>query len=553
MTTIAPGNLMANGVTLSYGGDFDIVSGLHLNVPEGKVTAIVGPNGCGKSTLLRAMARLMRPRSGAVLLDGKAVHEQPTKEVAKRLGMLSQQPVLPEMVTVEDLVRRGRYPHQGMWQPPDQSDVVAVARAMMLAGVTDLRSRPVDELSGGQRQRAWLAMVLAQETLVLLLDEPTTYLDIAHSHETLALVRKLNREEGRTFVLVLHDINDAVRYSDHIVVMRDGRIVEEGEPETTASAALMEEVFEVSCDIVTRAGLCKWACVPRGRVASRTRATSDSASTVAIEKLSAGYGGKMVLDDVSIEFPSGKVSAIVGPNACGKSTLLKTIARLLPVSGGAANVNGRPVADRKRREFAQQVGLLSQGHGASPDATVEELVMSGRSPYLRWFRQWSRKDQEAVDRALDATGMTDLRWRQLAALSGGQRQRAWLAMSLAQDTQLLLLDEPTTFLDIGHQVELLDLVREMNHGEGRTVIMVLHDLSMACRYADYIVAMSEGQVVRAGAPGEIVDAELVRDVFGVESHVMPDPVSGCPLVLPVDEPAGVETDEKTLVGEPVLS
>ncbi|MFZ5823608.1 MAG: ABC transporter ATP-binding protein [Bacillota bacterium] len=233
----------------------------------------------------------------------------------------------------------------------------------------------------------------------------------------------------------------------------------------------------------------------------------------------------------SVAFPEGQVSAIIGPNACGKSTFLRSLARLLPVTAGSAWLGERPLAEGSQRAFAQRLGMLSQSPSAPPGTLVEDLVAAGRVPYQRWYRQWSREDQQAVDRALSATGLNDLRLRPVEALSGGQRQRVWLAMALAQETPVLLLDEPTTFLDIAHQVEVLDLIREINRTEGRTVIMVLHDLGQAARYADYLVAMKDGLVVRAGAPREVLSEGLVRELFGVASRVVPDPATGRPLVL----------------------
>ncbi len=523
--------LRASNVTISYNGALDIVSDLDFDVPQGQITSIIGPNGCGKSTLLRAMSRLMKPRLGSVLLDGQAIHQHSTREVAKMLGMLSQQLELPEMVTVEDLVRRGRYPHRSMWQPPGHDDQVAVDRAMLLAGVTDLRSRSVDELSGGQRQRAWIAMVLAQDTPMLLLDEPTTYLDIAHSREVLELAKRLNREDEKTVVMVLHDLNDAVRYSDHIVVMKDGEIVERGGPQEIANAELIRNVFGVECDIVKDAN--GWFCIPRSKNASIRNTTGGESDAVASESLTVGYGRVPVLKSVSVTFPDGKLSAVVGPNACGKSTLVKTIARLLKSSEGSTSVHGRPIFEGSHRDFAQRVGLLSQGAAIPTDIRVQELVMSGRFPYQRWYRQWSNEDQGEVDKALQSTHTEEFRWRSVATLSGGQRQRAWLAMALAQQTPVLMLDEPTTFLDIGHQIELLDLVSEMNCRSGLTAVMVLHDLSLACRYADYMVAMKDGRVAAAGAPEQIVSESMVREVFGVDCSVVTDEQTGRPLILPL--------------------
>ncbi|MGQ5694490.1 ABC transporter ATP-binding protein [Rhodococcus erythropolis] len=254
MTTIAqsadaPSRLVAQNLTLGY-GDRIIVDGLDLEIPTGVITTVIGPNGCGKSTLLRALGRLLKPKGGSVILDGKAISSMKTKEVARVLGMLPQTPVAPEGLTVADLVSRGRHPHQSwirQWSADDEGEV---AEALELTGVSDLADRPVDQLSGGQRQRAWISMALAQGTDILLLDEPTTYLDLAHSMEVLDLVDQLHEEMGRTVVMVLHDLNLAVRYSDHLIVMRDGAVVASGVPKDIISAELLLEVFGLEAAVI---------------------------------------------------------------------------------------------------------------------------------------------------------------------------------------------------------------------------------------------------------------------------------------------------------------
>lgn len=241
--------LVAEHVALGY-GDRPVVEDLTVQVPEGRVTVIVGANACGKSTLLRALARLLRPSGGTVLLDGRDLHRLPTREVARRLGILPQNPVAPEGITVVDLVARGRYPHQGWFRRWTEADEAALVRAMEATSTLELAGRAVDELSGGQRQRVWIAMALAQETEVLLLDEPTTYLDLAHQIDVLDLLTALNRQQGRTIVAVLHDLNQAFRYADHVVAMRAGSLVAAGPPAELATPALIEEVFGLRSRII---------------------------------------------------------------------------------------------------------------------------------------------------------------------------------------------------------------------------------------------------------------------------------------------------------------
>ena len=242
--------LVADDVTLAYGDDAPVVTELRLDVPDGAISCIVGPNGCGKSTLLRALARLMRPADGRVLLDGTAIHRRPTKEVARHVGLLPQSPTGPEGLRVDDLVSRGRFPHQKLFQQWSEQDEAAVARAMAVTHTDVLADRLVDELSGGQRQRVWIAMALAQETPLLLLDEPTTYLDIAHQLEVLDLLQRLNREDGTTIVMVLHDLNEAARYSDHLVAMSQGRIAASGPPADVVTEDTVRAVFGIDSRVV---------------------------------------------------------------------------------------------------------------------------------------------------------------------------------------------------------------------------------------------------------------------------------------------------------------
>jgi iron complex transport system ATP-binding protein len=242
--------LRATGLRLAYDSRV-VVEDLDLLVPPGRISAIVGANACGKSTLLRALARLLSPRAGTVTLDGRSVHGMPTRQVARELGILPQAPTAPDGLTVIDLVTRGRSPHQSWWRQWSTDDEAAVLAALRATELVDLADRPVDELSGGQRQRAWIAMAIAQETPILLLDEPTTFLDLAHQIDVLDLVVDLNRRENRTVVMVLHDLNQACRYADHVIAMKSGRIVAQGAPAEVITPATVEEVFDVNCQVAT--------------------------------------------------------------------------------------------------------------------------------------------------------------------------------------------------------------------------------------------------------------------------------------------------------------
>ncbi|HBH56817.1 MAG TPA: cobalamin/Fe(3+)-siderophore ABC transporter ATP-binding protein [Arthrobacter bacterium] len=256
-------------------------------------------------------------------------------------------------------------------------------------------------------------------------------------------------------------------------------------------------------------------------------------AVLSAQDLTLKYDQRCVVDGLTAEIPEGKVTMIVGANACGKSTLLRGLSRLLKPAAGTVTLDGKDIHARPARELARTLGLLPQ-HPAAPDGiAVRDLVGRGRYPHQGFFRSWSPDDDAAVQRALEATETLELAERNVDELSGGQRQRVWIAMALAQETDVLLLDEPTTYLDLAHQVEVLDLVTDLNRKRGTTVAIVLHDLNLAARYADHIIAMQAGGIVALGDPTTVVTEELVRSVFGLESRVIPDPVSGTPLIIPI--------------------
>ncbi|MET9211558.1 MULTISPECIES: ABC transporter ATP-binding protein [unclassified Nocardia] len=247
------------------------------------------------------------------------------------------------------------------------------------------------------------------------------------------------------------------------------------------------------------------------------------------DALTLTYGDRAIVTDATVDFPAGRFTVIVGRNGCGKSTLLRGLARLLPPSAGAVLLDGADLASQPARAVARRLGMLPQQPVAPDSITVGELVGRGRHPHQRWFRQWSAADETAVRAALTATDTLDLIDHTLDQLSGGQKQRVWLALAIAQEPEVMLLDEPTTFLDLAHQLDILDVLRNLLP---RTIIAVLHDLNLAARYADHLIAMKDGRVVAQGAPADIVHPDLVADVFGVTCAVIEDPMTGTPLVVP---------------------
>ncbi|NJO52907.1 MAG: ABC transporter ATP-binding protein [Leptolyngbyaceae cyanobacterium RM2_2_4] len=249
--------------------------------------------------------------------------------------------------------------------------------------------------------------------------------------------------------------------------------------------------------------------------------------------LSLGYGSHSIVGNLNLAISAGRITALVGPNGCGKSTLLKGLARLLKPLSGTVYLDGVAIAKRSTKDIAKRLGMLPQSPVAPEGLTVRELVAQGRYPHQSWFQQWSREDEQFTEQALAITGITELGARLLDSLSGGQRQRAWIAMALAQNTDVLLLDEPTTFLDLAHQIEILDLLYDLNQTQGRTIIMVLHDLNQACRYADDLVVMRRGQIYTQGSPDGVMTETMVSEVFGIASQIVSDPTTGTPMCVPV--------------------
>ncbi|UHS64262.1 ABC transporter ATP-binding protein [Agrobacterium vaccinii] len=267
------------------------------------------------------------------------------------------------------------------------------------------------------------------------------------------------------------------------------------------------------------------------RQPDRRLALTNHALTVT--NLSAGYGENLILEDLDLVVPEGKITVIVGANACGKSTLLRTMSRLLSPRRGHVLLDGKSIHSMPPKKLARTLGLLPQSPIAPEGITVADLVSRGRHPYQGILSRWSSADNDAVATALEATKTFELAERPVDELSGGQRQRVWIAMALAQQTDILLLDEPTTFLDISHQIEVLDLLVDLNHSRGTTIVMVLHDLNLAARYADHLVAMAKGRLHITGSPQDVLTQDHIREVFGLESRVIIDPTSGRPMMLPI--------------------
>jgi iron complex transport system ATP-binding protein len=253
-------------------------------------------------------------------------------------------------------------------------------------------------------------------------------------------------------------------------------------------------------------------------------------ASLSADKLTLKHGKVSIIDQLDVTLPEGKVTAIVGPNGCGKSTLLNGLSRVHTPSSGVVLLDGKDIHSLPSKEVARRLALLPQDTLAPDGITIEELIRFGRHPHQSLLKQWAMDDQEAIKYALHAADLEGLKDRLLDTLSGGQRQRAWIAMSIAQETPLLLLDEPTSALDLGHQIEVFELIRNLSR-QGKTLAMVVHDLPSACRYSDHIIAMKEGKILTQGSPKDIMTKELVRELYGVDCDLMPDPMTGSPILI----------------------
>lgn len=255
--------------------------------------------------------------------------------------------------------------------------------------------------------------------------------------------------------------------------------------------------------------------------------------TFQAECVTAGYDNKTILQDISVTIPNNQISIIIGANGCGKSTLLKTMARLIKPTSGQVTLDGKPIQKIPTKQLARVLGLLPQSPVVPEGITVADLVGRGRFPYHTFLKEWTRKDYEVVAEAMEIMNITELANCHIDELSGGQRQRVWIAMALAQQTDILFLDEPTTYLDITYQVEILDMLTDLNKKHGTTIVMVLHDINLSARYADHIFALHKGKLVAEGTPAEVITRSLIKDIFGLDCMVVQDPISDSPSVVPI--------------------
>lgn len=536
--------IAAEGLTVSYAKNGDpIIDGIDLRIGEG-VTALIGPNGCGKSTLLRAMSRLMRPTHGSVVVDGQRLARMSPKAVARLIAVLSQHGTTISGLSVRDVVGKGRYPYQGLFQPHSRDDVQAVDDAIEQCGIHGLADLPMESLSGGQQQRAWIAMTLAQTTPIVFFDEPTSYLDIGGEQRVLDLVTAI-AARGIRVVVVLHDVDAALKIADTIVVMREGEIVVSGPSPDVLSPEVHSNVFGLDCQFIN--GTRRTVLVPHlgGGVKEtpdhdvRGLAPKGSAggATVAIHAsaLATGYPGTEVSRGLHVSIPKGAITGVIGPNGCGKSTLVRTLTGIMPPVAGSVHVcTGRGQAPLEQLTATQRgrlISVLSQKPEPLEGFNVEDVVVAGRHPHGKGLHRWRQEDHAAVREAMELCDVWALRHQPISQLSGGQRQRVWLARALAQNTDILVLDEPTTYLDRAHQVALMEAVAKRNAEAKTTVLMVLHDINLAARYCHHMLAMSGGEIVADGKPQDVLTAQRIGQLFDASVDVLD--VDGSPVVVPV--------------------
>lgn len=505
-------SIQLNELKLSY-GDNAILKGLTHRFPPNSISCILGKNGCGKSTLLKTISKFLYPSYGNVLLSGQDINTMNSKQIALKLGFLTQSSDDHKGLTVYQLVKRGRYPHNGLLQVESTNDEKIINEALALTELNDISHKDLDEISGGQKQRAWIAMILAQDTDILLLDEPTTFLDIHHRQEIIKLINKLKNDYNKTIVAVVHDLYESQKISDYIIGIKDGIILQEGLSKDILNKKFIENLYDVKCDEYKFNNESYFLPSKEYNV---NEVYTNNDHTYLVSNLYISYGDYPVLKDLDLTLKRRKIHCIMGINGSGKSTLIKAIVGEQKLNSGTINLYNKDISSYKVKELSKKISYLSQEETLPSGFTVEEYVNLGRFPYTKWYKQWTRKDREIVYESLKAVGAEDLMKCNLLNLSGGQQQRVRIARLLAQKSEVLVLDEPCSFLDIKGQKEVLDCIEKIAKNENKTIIMILHDPWQAALYGQELHIIKDMQVIFSGNQTDFINPVNLQELYNVD-------------------------------------
>lgn len=505
--------IKVKNLTSSYGGS-DIIKGITHNFPRQSISCIIGQNGCGKSTFLKTLSKMLNNYNGSIYISSKDINKMSSKDIALKLGFLTQSSEAHKGLTVYDLVSRGRYPHKGILQINSPKDKEIIENAIKLTELKDIKHKNLDEISGGQKQRAWIAMIVAQDTDILLLDEPTTYLDIHHREEVIRLIKKLKDSYNKTIVAVLHDIYESQLLSDYIIGIKEGVIIRDGKSIDVINKEFLEELYEVQCDEYKLED--KSYFLPNVELINSKNNNTNSSDIYRISNLNLSYGKHNVLKNINLNFKKGLIHSVMGINGSGKSSLIKAMVRDNKLVNGELILSNKNLETYSNKELSLQVAYLPQEEELPNGFTVEEYVNLGRFSYNRWYKQWTKDDKRVVFESLKKVGAEKYIDSNLMNLSGGQQQRVRIARLLAQNSDTLFLDEPCSFLDIKGQKEVLDCIRDISINEKKTVIMILHDPWQATLYGDELHIIDNNRVKFSGKKEEFINYKNLKDLYKLE-------------------------------------
>lgn len=483
----------------SYGKS-EVIRSLNLELGEKGFCSIVGPNGCGKSTLLKMLTGILPCKSGEILLKGMNIRRIKRKTLSQFTAYLPQNPTITHATVVRELVSRGRFPHRKVLQLPDKRDREIIDHALEITGLSQMSERKMGELSGGQKQRVWIAMALAQESELLLLDEPTTYLDIHHKKEILTLLKELS-EQGKRIITVLHDVNDARQFSDRVIAMKKGKIFFDTGLDGSRSFDLnqTEKLFGIKCQYDGE------SIFPLPPSIHSDEEESVEKAVVSFN-LSSGYEGKTVLNEIDFSIPKGKITALLGPNGSGKTTFMKVLTGELKCWTGSV---GFPAPDS--RPDSSVISAMVQQENLPLNMDSRDYVLLGRYRFTSLLRHWTEEDHNSTEKLMHWLDVPLDSF--LGRMSGGQQQRCRIGRIINQESEILIFDEPSSYLDLKGQAEVLELLSRINRERNRTVILILQDIWQARYYAHYVAMFKDGRLFSNGPSGEMLTTENISDLY----------------------------------------